>query len=73
MEVLYIHRLLKSTLDTKVGYKALNTETALIHPKEKPRMERDNTQTPPKPSITQRLRTDLGRSVRVTFATHWCG
>ena len=27
---------------------------------------KDNTQTPPKTSITQRLRTDLGRSVGVT-------
>ena len=27
---------------------------------------KDNTQTPPKPSITQRLRTDLERSVGVT-------
>ena len=26
----------------------------------------DNTKTPPKPSITQRSRTDLGRSVGVT-------
>ena len=30
------------------------------------RKPKDNTQTPPKTSITQRLRTDLGRSVRVT-------
>ena len=29
---------------------------------EKPIKKRDNTQTPPKTSITQRLRTDLGRS-----------
>ena len=29
----------------------------------------DNTKTPPKTSITQRLRTDLGRSVGVTIAT----
>ena len=29
-----------------------------------------NTQTPPKSSITQQLRTDLGRSVGVTIATH---
>ena len=28
---------------------------------EKSKKERDNTQKPPKPSITQRLRTDLGR------------
>ena len=31
--------------------------------------QRDNTKTPPKTSITQRLQTDLGRSVRVTIAT----
>ena len=31
--------------------------------------QRDNTKAPPKWSITQRLRTDLGRSVRVTTAT----
>ena len=31
--------------------------------------QRDNTKTPPKTSITQRLRTDLGRSVWVTIAT----
>ena len=30
------------------------------------RKPKDNTQTPPKTSITQRLRTDLGRSVLVT-------
>ena len=30
------------------------------------RKPKDNTQTPPKTSITQRLRTDLGRSVTVT-------
>ena len=36
---------------------------------EKSKMQRDNTKTPPKTSITQRLRTDLGRSVGVTIAT----
>ena len=30
--------------------------------------QRDNTKTPPKTSITEWLRTDLGRSVRVTIA-----
>ena len=30
------------------------------------RKPKDNTQTPPKTLITQRLRTDLGRSVGVT-------
>ena len=33
---------------------------------QKIRKPKDNTQTPPKTSITQRLRTDLGRSVGVT-------
>ena len=31
--------------------------------------QRDNKQTPPKNSITQRLRTDLGWSVGITIAT----
>ena len=39
-------------------------------PTEKPEKQRDNTKTPPKTSITQRLRTDLGRSVGVMIATH---
>ena len=34
------------------------------------KMKSDNTKTPPKFSITQRLRTDLGWSVQVTKATH---
>ena len=33
----------------------------------------DNTKTPPKTSITQRLRTDLGRSVGVTAVIQLCG
>ena len=33
---------------------------------QKTRKPKDNTQTPPKTSILQRLRTDLGRSVGVT-------
>ena len=36
----------------------------------KSQKQRNNTKTPPKTSITQRLRTDLGRSVLVTIATH---
>ena len=36
---------------------------------EKSRKQRDNTKTPPKTSITQRLRTVLGRSVGVAIAT----
>ena len=38
-------------------------------PTEKSKKQRDNTKTPPKASITQRLRTDLGRSVKVTTVT----
>ena len=38
-------------------------------PTEKSKKERDNTKTPPKTSITQGLRIDLGRSVGVTIAT----
>ena len=36
---------------------------------EKSKKQRDNTKTPPKTSITQRLRTDLGRSAGVAIAT----
>ena len=36
---------------------------------EKSKQECDNTKTLPKTSITQRLRTDLGRSVWVTIVT----
>ena len=35
-------------------------------PSEKSKKQRDNIKTPPKTSITQRLRTDLGQSVGVT-------
>ena len=35
----------------------------------KSKKQRDNTKTPPETSITQRLQTDLGRSVWVTVAT----
>ena len=38
-------------------------------PTEKSKKQRDNTKTPPKTSITQRLRTDLGWSGGVTIAT----
>ena len=38
-------------------------------PTEKSKKQRDNTKTPPKTSITQRTRTDLGRSAGVTIAT----
>ena len=43
-------------------------------PTEKAKKHRDkHKKTPPKTSITQRLQTDLGRSVGVTAVTHWCG
>ena len=42
--------------------------TKAASPTEKSKKQRDNTKTPPKTSITQRLRTDLGRSVGVTTA-----
>ena len=35
----------------------------------KSKKQSENTKTPPKSSITQRMRTDLGRSVGVTTAT----
>ena len=35
-------------------------------PAEKSKKQRDSTKTPPKTSITQRLRIDLGRTVGVT-------
>ena len=38
-------------------------------PTEKSKKQRDNTKTPQKTSITQQLRTELGRSVGVTIAT----
>ena len=38
-------------------------------PTEKSKKQRDNTKTPLTTSITQRLRTDLGRSVGVMIAT----
>ena len=38
-------------------------------PTEKPKKKRDNTQMPPKTLITQRLRSDLGRSVGIMTAT----
>ena len=47
----------------------LSPMTKALSPTEKLKKQRDNTKTPPKTSITQRLRTDLGRSVGVTIAT----
>ena len=38
-------------------------------PTEKSKKQRDNANTPPKTSITQRLRTDFGRSVGITIVT----
>ena len=43
----------------------LNPMTTPLY-QQKIRKSKDNTQTPPKTSFTQRLRTDLGRSVGVT-------
>ena len=40
-----------------------------LTPTENPKTQCENIQTPTKTSITQRLRTDLGRSVGVTIAT----
>ena len=48
----------------------LSLMTKAPTPTENPKKQRDNTHTPPKASIKQRLRTDLGRSVVVTIATH---
>ena len=47
----------------------LSTITKAPTPIEMSKGQRDDTTTPQKSSITQRLRTDLGRSVRVTTAT----
>ena len=44
----------------------LSLMTKAPTPTEKSKKQRDNTKTPPKTSITQRLRTDLRRSVWVT-------
>ena len=44
------------------------TKTAT--PKEKSKKESDNTKTPPKNSLTQRLRTDLGRSVELIILVY---
>ena len=38
-------------------------------PTETSKTQGDSTKTPPKTSITQRMRTDLGRSVGETIAT----
>ena len=43
--------------------------TKAYTPTGKSNKQGENTNTPPKTSITQRLRTDLGRSVVVTIAT----
>ena len=47
----------------------LSSMTKASTPTEKSKKQRDNTKTPPKNSITQRMRTDLGRSVGVTIST----
>ena len=43
--------------------------TKASSPTEKSKKQRDTIKTPPKILITQRLRTDLGRSVGVTTVT----
>ena len=40
-----------------------------LHPEKNPNKQCDNTKKPPKTSMTQRLQTDLGRSVGVTTTT----
>ena len=47
----------------------LSPLTKAITLTENSKKQSDKTKTPPKTSITQRLRTDLGRSVGVTTAT----
>ena len=47
----------------------LSPMTKAPTPTVKSKMQYDNTKAPPKTSITQGLRTNLGRSVRVTLAT----
>ena len=46
----------------------LSPMTKDLHPQKKSKRQRDNKQTPPKTSITQRLRADSGRQVGVTTA-----
>ena len=46
----------------------LDLMTKAHTPPEKSKKQRDNTKPPPKTLITQRLRTDLGRSVGVMIA-----
>ena len=41
-------------------------------PTEMSKGQNDNTKTSPKSSITQRLRTDVGRSDGVTKSSNWC-
>ena len=43
--------------------------TKALTPTEHSKKQSDNTKTPQKISITQRMRTDLGRSVGLTTAT----
>ena len=47
----------------------LSPMTKAPAPTEKSKKQRENTITPPKTSITQRLRTDIGRLVGATIAT----
>ena len=55
------------------GRDRLSPMTNALTLTEKSKKQRDNIKTPPKSSITQRLWTDLGRSVGETAVPHWCG
>ena len=52
----------------KKGEICLDPLTKALIPTEKFKKQNENTKTPPKTSITQRLRTDLGWSIGVTTA-----
>ena len=57
----------KSYLEKKIEI-WLSAMTKTPTPKEKSKKQHDNTKTPSKPLIEQRLQTDLGRSVGATIA-----
>ena len=58
----------RSVATTKEG-RDLTPMTRTLKPTEMSKRQSDSTKTPPKSSITQRLWTDIGRSVGVTTAT----
>ena len=47
--------------------------TKTLLPTENSQKQYVNVKTPPKTSITQRLRVDLGQSVGLTKQPYWCG